>query len=337
MKSIICFICILIFCSCNSLENDYDKIVLQEAELLKDGNILFEYDADYPVGIYKENDSAFFVIQALSDTCFQVYNPIAKRCLYVGKKGYGSEEFLDPNIISSVDKSKLLLEDSDLKKIVRVDVSDDIVNVTSDIPYPEAIFIAKELNTSPNYFVGRKVGPYEKMFFIYDKRSQEIIEIDNYPKTPYHFIDNNYTFAPVLSLNEQKDRIILGMYFWDIIQIYNLKGEFVGGYKFQDEYMPNYDKHNKRVDLNRDYSGVIRSFSTADFCYLLRRNIKDTQSQYSLIQLDWDGKLIHYYDLPNNVLGDFYVDESVKQLYIIQRTMNERDEEIYSIVSYGLH
>lgn len=336
MKKFVPFLLCLVLYSCNSFNGNYKSLNLQEGKPLGDGTVVLNYEADYPVGVYKVNDSIFFIQQAMSDTCFHVLDLSGNRCLYVGNKGYGEDDFLDPNIISSVDKSMLLLEDSDLKKIVKVNIEDDSVYISSYLSYPDVIFVAKELNNSFNYIIGRKVGPYEKMFFIYDKRSGEIIEIDNSPQTPYRFRDNNYTFAPVLSLNEEKGRIVLGMYFWDIVQIYNLEGECIGSYSFQKDYKPYYDRNNKCVDLSKDYSGVIRSFSTNDYCYLLRRSIIDLKSYYSLVQLDWNGKLINHYQLPNNVLGQFYIDDNENQLYIIQRNITESDTEIYSIVSYGL-
>lgn len=319
--------------SCNSFNGGYKCLEPHDVKPLREKNsTIIEYRSDYPVGIYKSNDSIFLVLQAMSDTCFHVLNSKNKECLYMGTKGLGEREFMNPNIISTIDKSMLLLEDSNLKKIVRVDIVEDSVNIDVNIPYPDVIFPAKELNLSNNYMVGRKVGPYEKLFFIFDKRSGEMIEIDNYPETPYDFVDKNYTFAPVLALNEKEGRIILGMYFFDIIQIYSLKGEYIGGYSFQENYMPSYDRDNRCVDLSKDYSGMIRSFSTEKYCYFLRKEMTDL----SLVQLDWNGNLVNHYQLPDNVIGQFYIDEKKNLLYIIQKEITDSYEEIYSIVSYEL-
>ena len=70
--------------SCNSFNGGYKCLEPHDVKPLREKNsTIIEYRSDYPVGIYKSNDSIFLVLQAMSDTCFHVLNSKNRECFLI--------------------------------------------------------------------------------------------------------------------------------------------------------------------------------------------------------------------------------------------------------------
>ena len=311
-----------------------------DVTLLDTSEIIFEFNDKYPGSLFKR-DSLLFVIQIKSDTCLSVINLNNKEIICsFGTVGHGENDMLNPNFILTLGNENLLLDVGNLRRIVRVgNVCEDSVNMIN-IEYPDSIFISSELNLSDNYIVGRKVDAYDKdMFFVYDRKTNTKLSVPCFPSIQSPIKDYNYTYAPVLALNELKGRIIAGMYFFNMFHVYDLFGNRLNTFKFSNDCYPTIERKSGLIDFSKGYNGIVRAFPTQDYCYLLRMLNKrmNKSTQYMLMKIDWNGKVKGNYIFKDNVLGQFCVDEEENKLYIIKNHIEETGEEIFSVVSYDLN
>lgn len=341
MKKVLYIIFCLFIFSCTSVDDDFDFVDLSKSVTLQSPETILRFDDKYPVSV-KVKDSLFFVIYVKADTCVDVYNIETKRKIKsLGPVGHGADDLINPNFILSADNDRVLLDEENLKKIVEI-AKDDVGNMRLKeyIPYPDSIFMSSETNLSENYIAGRKVdGISGKMFYVYNRNTGKILET----KCPFTLsepiADYNYTFAPIVALNEQQKRIIVGMYFFDLVHVYDLEGKHISTFKFSERCIPDVNKNTRRLTLENGYSGFIRCFPTEKYCYLLRMTTDPAagKTEKMLIQTDWNGNLVHSYRFADNVSGQFYIDEPAHRLYIIRNTWDAAiNEEVFEIVSFKL-
>lgn len=338
MRYILLIFCI-IFSSCNkNYTEKFHQLNLSNHSIIDSTTTIIEFDDKYPVSLAAK-DSLLYVICVKSDTCLHVVNLNTKKLMTsLGTVGHGPNDLINPNFILSLNHSKILLDVGNLNKIVRIENNAGQIELSEDIPYPEPIFLSSELNMSTNYIVGRKVDSLEgSMFFIYNKNTNQLIKSDCYPSLSTPVKDKNYVYAPVLALNESKNRIIVGMYFFDLFHIYDLSGNRIKTFSFSEKYTPHIDKKGGFIHLEDGYTGIIRAYPTKEYCYLLRsEKDKNGDSSEMLIQIDWEGNLIHSYKFKDHVSGQFYINEDSNTLYIICNYIRSDDEDIFAIISYNL-
>jgi hypothetical protein len=211
--------------------------------------------------------------------------------------------------------------------------------------YSTKIWRSGETNISQNYISGRKVGN-GKMFYIYNRNTDTVIDVDYYPpiKTLNKELDWNHIYAPCVALNEEKNRVIIGMFLFDMFQVYDLSGNQLKTCCLSDKCIPGFTRSDDMETVMQQCEiGFVRSFSTKDYCYFLRL-ARDFSTEVvsvkwsMLIQTDWNGNLIHAYHFPDDVLGHFFIDEQNRKVYIVRhRIVPEVDvNEVYDIVSYQL-
>ena len=341
MKRVLYFIlCVFIF-SCTSVDHGFDFVDISKSTPLQSSETILRFDDKYPVSV-KVKDSLLFVIHVKSDTCVEVYNMETKRKIKsLGPVGHGADDLINPNFILSADNDRVLLDEGNLKKIVEI-TQDDAgdMRLKEYIPYPDSLFVSSETNLSENYMAGRKVDSVDgKMFFVYNRNTGKILEAQcpftlNEPVSDY-----NYTFASIVALNERQNRIIIGMYFFDLVHIYDLEGKHISTFKFSEKCIPDVNKNTRMLALGNGYSGFIRCFPTEKYCYLLRMTTDPAagKTEKMLVQTDWDGNLVHSYRFADNVSGQFFVDENAHKLYIIRNSWDAAiNEEIFDIVSFNL-
>ncbi len=339
MKIIFFILSLFLMLSCSSVKEEFSFTDLSNSTILQSPEKILKFDDKYPTSI-KVMDSLLFVIQVKADTCIDVFNLFTKQKIKsLGPVGHGDTDLINPNFILSIDNNKVLLDEGNLKRILEIEYDTDSMQLKEYIPYPDPIFISSETNISEKYIVGRKIDAIDgKMFFIYNRGTNEISEVDCFPELEEQVADYNYTFAPTIAFNEQQNRIIAGMYFFDMIHVYDLEGKRINTFRFSEKSIPNVNKNTKRLELENGYSGFIRCFPTEDYCYLLHitANPAKEKSESMLIQIDWNGNLVHSYRFIDNVSGQFYIDESVHKIYIIHNSWNSTVGEVFEIVSYNL-
>jgi hypothetical protein len=322
---------------------EYQKIDLQNSSTLNFSEQFICFDDKHPVSIWVR-DSLAFVKCVQSDTCIIAVNLNTKKNIsFFGTKGVGSNDVYGPEFINTIGNSDILMEDVNTQKMLRLETDkiSGVFSLKKYMDYPLKIFPSCETNFSSNFIVGRRVNAHGKMFYIYNKTADTINDIEPYPvinhlKDKY---DLNYVYAPVVALNEKKNRIVVGMYFFDMFHLYDLTGERIKTFCFSDNHTPLFGSGEIWTDLEGGYSGITKTFPTDDYCYLLR-STKDSkkESKSILIQLNWDGELIKSYKIPDEgIYGQFYVDEGANKIYAIRHFIDHAETEIFSIVSYSFN
>lgn len=323
--------------ACNNLNETHKRIDLSNSILVDSNEVVYIFEDEYPVSL-SIKDSLLYVIKIKSDYCMTIINlNTRKEIKSFGHKGYGPNDLIGPNFVLSTDNDAVIVDDGNLKRILQIKYATDNMQISDHIEYPNQIFISSEINISNNYIVGRKLDALEgKMFFVYNRNTENIIETEYCPKLSIRVLDSNYTYASTIGLNEQKNSIIAGMYFFDMFHVYDLKGNRINTFYFSEKSIPDVDKKNKTLDLSDGYSGVIRIFTTKEYCYLMRISTQasDTEPQMMIIQIDWDGKLINAYRFKDNISGQFYVDETNRKIYLIKNYINSVGNDIFAIVAY---
>lgn len=319
---------------------------LSKSASIEVSDTLLRFIDKNPIGVSLV-DSNLFVICAQSDTTIIAYD--IKRGIKVngfGIVGSGPEDVIEPSFVLSVENEYCYLEDASTKKLLRIDKSKTGEFYLSKFAeYPAEIFPSSNLNMSAEYFVGRQVGSNETMFNIFNRKSKNMINVDFYPKL-HGVEDVNYYCASNVILNAPKNRIVTGMYFIDMCQIYDLKGNLLKLVYFSEQFIPKTDQKRKILDLSQGYSGIQRVFPTKDACYLLRvtelpvfnsvGEYISSKKDFILIKLNWDGQVEKSFVIKDKIQGQFYIETSTNMMYAIRHSAESTDREYYDIVSYKI-
>jgi hypothetical protein len=327
--------------SCKKEGEEFTRLDLSETSILNISEHFFEFDDKHPVSIHVK-DSFAFILQVQSDTCVIVLNLNTKQVIqYLGAVGFGPGDLIRPDFITSVDNPDVLIEDGNLKKMWKIEAdkkqNNFVFNKFAD--YPEKIFPSGENNVSENFIVGRKVGR-GKMFYVYNRNTDSIIDIDFFPVIKDLKHDPNYIYAPALALNEEKNRIVAGMYFFDMFHLYDLNGKRIRTFCFSENPVPTLNSGDMTSDLENCRARIIRAFPTENYCFLLRivqQSPADDITENTLIQIDWDGNLINTFHVKDAMEGWFYIIENERKMYAIRHVIKGDEDEIYEIVSYELN
>jgi hypothetical protein len=339
LVTILLFIGVLFSCTSEYLE--YHHINLSEYSILKPFESVIEFDDKFPTDIAKK-DSIIFIIHRKLNSTMQAYNLDTKKFICdFGRVGKASNEVISPAFITSIDNNDMIIEEVNSKKILKIIEKDTdrskIFDIEPYIEYPIQIYPSGEVNLSANFIVGRMIGmEINSMFYIYNRNTEKITKCDFYPViNSYYNIDMNNLCAPCLALNEKKNRIVAGMYYFDIFHLYDLAGKRLKSFCFSENFMLHFNSDNPTQELREHgYSGIIKIFASDDYCYLLRYTLG---SGIMIVQINWDGDLIASYKLDSNVFpGTFFVDELTNKLYLI-RIIEGEDNEIYAVTSYLLN
>jgi len=340
MKKLIAFISICVaIIACRDSKSDYAIADLsQNISVLKPKEILYSFDDAWPASVAIK-DSLIYIIKVQSDTCISVLNMNTKTILCnFGIVGHGPNDIISPDFISTVDNASIFIEDTPTQNIMTIerDVNNEAFILNKYIDYPNKIYPSGETNLSEHFIVGRRIR-VGKMLYIYNRITESIKEVDYYPIIKELKHDPNYIYAPTLALNESKNRIIAGMYLFDMFHVYDLDGNRLKTIAFSDVSIPSFDSKDMMADIQKCKAGITRSFSTRDYCYLLRiigdRIIDDLQ--FMIIKVDWDGNVVKTYRINEKIEGQFYVDESSDKLYAIRHIILDQ-QELFEIALYQL-
>jgi hypothetical protein len=341
MKKIaICLFLFSLIVSCKNKETEFTYIDLSQISILNSSDVLYSFDDKYPVGV-SIRDSFAYIIQIKSDTGILVLDMNAKQIIHrLGNIGHGPDDIIRVDFMPSIENNDVLLEDGSVKKFLKIDFDSGkkIFTLKKYMDYPDIISPSGETNISKNFIAGRKVGK-GKMFYIYNRNTNSMIEVDYYPVIKNLIHDPNYIYAPTIALNEEKNRIMAGMYLFDMFHLYDLEGKRIQAFCFSENCIPRFDSNDMMQDIQKCNAGLIRSFPTNDYCYFLRitGNRLTDETENMLLRVDWDGKLINAYKIQDNIEGQFYINEKEKKMYIVRNAVKSLQNDIYEIVSYKLN
>jgi hypothetical protein len=313
--------------------------------------ILYSSDDKYLTAI-DIVDSFMVILQHSVDTTMLVLNINSKQIVKgLGQIGQGPEDVIDPEFIQNMDKDSagcIYFEDLNTRKLLQVDLRKDNANFSLKklIEYPDIIFPSSELCFSSRYMAGRKVETQGKMFYIFDIEKDLLNEIDFFPVVDELKSNQNYFFAPHLLMNSRKNIVVAGMYFFDMVQLYDLDGNRKKVIAFSKKPVPNVESKGQSLDIRNGFAGIKAMYATENYCYLLREqqipinsadnsgNEPEFDTETAFIQLDWDGNLIHSYSIKDEI-GQFCVDEKSKKIYAIQHKVDDM-AEFYNVVFYDI-
>lgn len=303
--------------------------------------LLVRFDDKYPVGL-DVIDSLLYVIMVRSDTAVYVYNKNTRDlCKSFGYIGRGPQDVLSPNFLKNnyeVKKDESILEfyDLDARKIFK-NVDEKIVPTKE---FVEGMYPADQLNISGDYWIGRTFqGANNDLFKIYNAKTHEYTCVDLYPVIPDldEKIDKSRLYSVVLACNRKYNKIVVGMYYFDLILVYDFEGKLLHTFSISDKYQI---REAVRNMLNGDeYIGFSQIYATDDYCYL-RRCLKGGKGDKKMkgshfVRMDWNGNIVGIYYMDEYTTADFCVDETTTKIYCISQ-MIENNEEYYDIVSYKL-
>jgi hypothetical protein len=343
-SSVAILLCICVLVSCTT-KFEYHHIDLSEYSILKPFESLIEFDDKFPTAIAKK-DSVIFITHRKLNSTMLAYNLNTKKFICdFGHVGKGANEVISPSFVTSIDNNDMIIEDVNSKKILRIiEKNTDTAKIFDLEPYIEyllQIYPSGEVNLSANFITGRIIGfGINSMFYIYNRNTEKLTNCDFYPVINSHRdIDMNNLCAPCLALNEKKNRIVAGMYYFDMFHLYDLTGKRLKSFCFTENFMRHFNSNQPSQELREHgYSGIVRIFASDDYCYLLRMTKKPSTDIYEkmIVKINWDGNLIASYQLDNDVLaGTFFVDEITNKLYMI-RIIEGESNEIYAVTSYLL-
>lgn len=344
-KEVFLFMFLFIFSCQNMKEKEFTPIDLANAFAIDSPEVIYSFPDKYPTDI-SIRDTIAFIIQIKSDTCLMALNLNTQQIIQsFGISGHGPNDIIFPLFISSINDIAVLLQDGFAKKLNIIDINERTKQfaVKKYMDCPNQIYPSGETNISENFIVGRKVGRNERMFYVYNRSTDNVTEIDFYPKlkqlNPNRLnpdIDLNYLYASSIALNEERNRILSGMYFFDMFHVYDLSGNRIKTCYFSQNYIPSFSSNASMEDIIQKCNmGLIRSFPTKNYCYFLRAKRDSVDNM--LIQVDWDGNFINAYHITDDIQGQFYIDEKDNTLYSIRhRIMSDGIEEVFEVVSYSL-
>ena len=332
----------------NNIDNTC-KLMNWDSRLISDSmvhkvspaQLLVRFDDKYPIGL-DVIDSLLYIIMTRSDTAIYVYNEkTSNLCDAFGYIGQGPQDVLSPSFLKNnyeIKRESASLEfyDLDARKIFK-NKGDSII-ITKE--FFGEMYPSDQLNISGEYWIGRKLrGMHDKLFQIYNTNSKKTIAIDMYPVLPDldKGVDKSRLYSVTLACNKDKGRIVVGMYYFDLILVYNFAGELLQTLSISDNYKAR--EAVRKIFQGEEYIGFSQIYATNDYCYL-RRCLKGEGGNRKMrtshiIRLDWNGHIVGVYYMDEYTTADFCVDEASGTLYCISQQITV-DEEYYDVVSYKL-
>lgn len=287
-------------------------------------------------------DSFMVGIQIQSDTSLFVLNLNTNKIVSgLGVAGGGPNDVISPDFIQSAQKDStgsLYFDDINTGKRLKLNMRNGSSNFVFEklVGFPENDFQVSNLCLSSRLIVGREIGQkVESMFFIYDRKTDSIKDINFFPVIEGPLNDRNYFQATHLLLNDKKNTIVAGMYFLDMVQLYDLKGKMKKVIVFSEEYIPKIDKKNQALDISEGYSGIERMYATEEYFYVKRAHFVKDKGESVILKINWEGLVVGAFRVQEELFGSFCVDEKSQKLFAIQHKI-ENLKEYYNIVYYDL-
>lgn len=287
-------------------------------------------------------DSLMVGIQRQSDTSLFVLNLNTNKIVSsLGVAGGGPNDVLSPDFIQSVQKDStgsLYFDDSNSGKKLKLNMRNGTSGFVFEnlVDFPENVLPNTNLCLSSHFIVGRKMGQQvESMFYIYDRETDSIKGISFFPVIEPPMIDRNYNLATRLIMNDKKNTIVAGMYFLDMVQLYDLTGKMKKVIVFSEEYIPKIDKRNQSLDLSESYSGIACMYATKEYFYVKRVHYIKEKGESVILKMNWEGLVVKAFRVQEELIGSFCVDEKSQKIYAIQHK-TENLKEYFNIVYYDL-
>ena len=329
-------------------KTDYTYLDLSNSIPLSNPVPVLRLNDKHPLNIAVK-DSLAIIIFYEDDTCGAVYNmDNHKLIVNFGIVGEGPGEVKDIDFVTNkqeaLDKDSLYFYDTNRGRLLGLPLGlNENRFKLKEVDSPKEIYGSSNINVSGDLLVGRKTGSKGKMFFIYHYSSENMQLIDYYPAI--NGLDESskgLSYGPHLALNEKKGKIIAGMYFMDLIHVYNTYGEREKTICFSKQPISPLNQYGM-LDVRRGFFGMCGIYPTEDYCYIRRNEsifVNENQEltdKTIFMKMDWNGNLIKSYAVTGQLSVGFCIDEKNNRLYAIQHIIEANNAEYYDVVYYDLN
>ena len=143
-----------------------------------------------------------------------------------------------------------------------------------------------------------------------------------------------YSASVLCNLNLHK--IFVSMYYFDMIQVYNLQGKLQNVICLDKDGDNNEEQFRKLLN-RKNYVGYIQCYATSGYAYF-RRSLKngetDDAMNNQIVQVDWNGMVTHVWEVGQEMTSGFCIDQD-RYLYCIKKG-ELQNEEAFFILRYAL-
>ena len=344
------FLCIFISSCLSKRDSSYsdearvdtDSSRVVSVEKLNSPDTVLMLMEEYPVemDIY---DDVLYVVMAKADTFIHLFNKRTGKLLKrIGTVGNGPEDVLSPEFVRNNYENRAIqkgIEMYDMNKKNRfIAYSDSLGSFTK---LPEDYLGWGSLNLNQKYLVGKHIGEKNSLFQIYDLRTRRITNVPVYPEPSSALTDKvqdnlwlMYSANVLCNLNLHK--IFVSMYYFDMIQVYDLQGKLQNVICLGKDGDNNEKQFRKLLD-RKNYVGYIQCYATSDYAYF-RRSLKDGETgdamNNQIAQVDWNGMVTHVWEVGQGMTSGFCIDQD-RYLYCIKKG-ELQNEEAFLILRYAL-
>ena len=322
-------------CACSQRASNKNEEVDIKPKKLAVADTLVTFYEDYPAFL-DVRDDRLCVTLVKSDTCLALFDKYSGNLVKrLGVKGKGPQDMQSPEFVKNgplVDAGRFVFYDLNQQKLFFLDKDGEL----GDFSPLTARY--GSLNVTADYIVGHSTGFDPSLFLVKDRKTGEEKAMELHPKLPESQEERlkdmlRYMYSPHVLCNEAQNRIVLAMYFFDLVQIYNFQGELQKTLTLGEE--KDFGQMVSELTNNGDYWGYSSAYATKDFCYL-RRTLNEGATgegkQSQIMKMDWEGRVMDIYDLDVVPNGGFCVDEDGKQ-YAIAHDIVE-DEEVFLLLAF---
>ncbi|MDR2406789.1 MAG: TolB-like 6-bladed beta-propeller domain-containing protein [Bacteroidales bacterium] len=298
MKKTVFFIFIIIL-SCSKKQDENTYSISDEHEYEVKSEIVFAAEGKDSLNYFYDIaiiDSFVIVTDIVSDTLVRIYkNMNFKNCLFKGLKGNGNSDFLSPAFINkAIDYDTIVIFDINSRRLkyIEIDSNNKISIIKSEFLY-KTIPYMDEFNETENYIAGIDVN--DGKVFIYNKNSQYLNKIDNYPDANKEYDEERSIslYHCRITVNEKRQSLCSALRSINCINFYNLEGErkktiYIG----KKLHFP--QSHPIFVDFAHEKINFDGISGTSDYVYCLYRGIKsrDSTTDVKIFVFNWEGEHI---------------------------------------------
>lgn len=324
-------------CSCNSNKKKETDAINFAPQKLESADTLVTMYEDFPASL-DVRENLLCVTTVKSDTCLALFDKVSGEFIKrLGIKGNGPQDMQSPEFVKNscfVDDARLMFYDLNQQKSFFINKDASLEDFS-----PLQAHLGS-LNVTSEYIIGHQTGFDPSLFQLVNRKTGEVTSTPLHPQIPETMAERfknmlGYMYSPNVICNEAQNRIVLGMYFFDMIQVYNFKDEWQKTLTLGEE--KDFEKMISTLTNNGNYWGYPFVYATKDFCYLCRvltEGSTGNSKQNQIVKMDWEGNIAAIFDLEALLTGGFCVDNE-GALYGITSGIVD-DEEVYWILKYQL-
>ena len=277
------------------------------------------------------------VLMAKSDTCIYSYDKETgtfRHCM--GILGEGPQDMMNPEFFRNSYHEKdegLKLCDVNTRKSFSLTPD---AQLTDFAPFQQ---VYSSVNSVANSVIGHPLEGKPAMWEMHDANGKTL-RVGLEPSIPSSVPEKartnlGYLYSCHVLAESHLRSVIVPMYFFDLIQVYDAQGNLLKLVSPQEGY--DFEQNFQDLLQGNAYWGYPQCFCSERYCYLYRcltdsrtRQIERSQ----LLRLDWEGNLIDTIELDRPLWGGFCVEHDTTAYCIVKDI--HHDEEVFRLVRYTL-